>query len=148
MEKILTYKEEKYTTFVDDGYGYLLDAKCYITKQRLASDLTHNVVSVSKNGYFRRNSDMRFLHQIIAEIELGRSLEKLEVVHHINGNSLDNRSMNLLVLTQAVHAKLHQKMSILYALQNFQDSFASDGQLEKLLDRNMRRTLSNLRVVI
>lgn len=38
---------------------------------------------------------------------MGRKLESNEVVHHINGNTKDNRIENLEVMTRSEHAKLH-----------------------------------------
>lgn len=50
----------------------------------------------------------RHIHRIVAEAVLGRKLKRGEVVHHIDGNRLNNRPENLLVLpNQAEHAKLH-----------------------------------------
>jgi hypothetical protein len=147
MEKVLKTKYGDFTVLIDDKYACLLDGKCYVAKQRTASRFIHYVVSVSKNGFYRRNTDMRFLHLVIAEEALERPLESNEVVHHINGNCFDSRVENLLVLTQAEHARLHMKMSLLYA-QRFQESFASDDQLNSLLDRNTRRTREGLRVMI
>jgi len=38
---------------------------------------------------------------------LGRSLECNEVVHHLDGNTMNNRNENLLVLDRGQHTKLH-----------------------------------------
>jgi len=46
-------------------------------------------------------------HRYIMEQYLGRKLKKEEVVHHINGDSLDNRIENLKVMTVGEHSKLH-----------------------------------------
>ncbi len=46
-------------------------------------------------------------HVKVAEEDLGRELQADEVVHHLDGNRSNNRSGNLLVLTNKTHAKLH-----------------------------------------
>lgn len=47
-------------------------------------------------------------HRLVAEQKIGRKLLKGEVVHHINGDTSDNRPENLEVLpSQSEHMKLH-----------------------------------------
>lgn len=46
-------------------------------------------------------------HRIVMEEKLGRPLRKNELVHHINGDKLDNRPENLEVMTKAEHVSLH-----------------------------------------
>jgi hypothetical protein len=47
-------------------------------------------------------------HRRIAEAILGRPLKKGEVVHHIDGNKLNNDPANLEVLpSQSEHCKIH-----------------------------------------
>lgn len=49
------------------------------------------------------------LATIKAEGVLGRTLKKGEMVHHINGNPLDDRNENLLICTRSFHQYLHGK---------------------------------------
>ena len=49
-------------------------------------------------------------HRYIMEQILGRKLTKDEVVHHIDGNKLNNDPSNLQVMSRAEHTRLHSKM--------------------------------------
>lgn len=55
------------------------------------------------------NREPRFIHQILAEKMLGRPLDSDEVVHHKDGNKLNNKMSNLEVLTKSEHMKKHYK---------------------------------------
>lgn len=45
-------------------------------------------------------------HSIIMEKFLGRIIKTNEVVHHKNGNTLDNRMENLELTTRSAHTKI------------------------------------------
>ncbi len=46
-------------------------------------------------------------HRLVAEKKLGRFLSSDEVVHHINGDKLDNRPENIMVVNRAWHLLEH-----------------------------------------
>jgi hypothetical protein len=46
-------------------------------------------------------------HKLVAEKKLGRYMKPNEVVHHINGNKLDNRPENIIVVDRGWHLNHH-----------------------------------------
>ncbi len=66
--------------------------------------------SIDSNGYRKLHVNGKQVreHRIVAEKMLGRQLKAGEVVHHKNGNRLDNRPENLEVFSShSAHMKEH-----------------------------------------
>jgi hypothetical protein len=63
-------------------------------------------------------------HIRIAEEHLGRKLQKGEHVHHLNGDKMDNRWDNFVLLSNSDHRALHSFYS-----QRFQEEHAASGNL-------------------
>jgi len=65
------------------------------------------------NGYLRFNNSNKLVHRWVVEKNIGRKLNPDEVVHHRDGNKLNNDFSNLEVFSsQDDHHSLHQKQKI------------------------------------
>ena len=62
------------------------------------------------NGYNKKGNVKE--HRYIMEQYLGRKLNSNEVVHHKDGNKLNNNISNLQVMTKSEHSKLHREEEI------------------------------------
>lgn len=56
---------------------------------------------------FKNTSDGVAEHRLIVEKYIGRYLTRAEEIHHLNGNKIDNRVENLIIVSRNNHAKLH-----------------------------------------
>jgi hypothetical protein len=56
-----------------------------------------------------RNKTYVLRYRLAMEAHLGRYLDPSEIVHHINGNMMDDRIENLQVMTNTEHMRLHGK---------------------------------------
>lgn len=66
---------------------------------------------VSKGGYIvlePKRGQKQYLHRLIMEDKLGRKLEEDELVHHIDGNKMNNHPDNLALTDRSTHARQHR----------------------------------------
>ena len=66
--------------------------------------------TIRKDGYVRiaMGGDKRKLyHRHIVEDNIGRQLNPVEIIHHIDGNPSNNNIDNLAIMNQGEHARLH-----------------------------------------
>lgn len=69
---------------------------------------------IDNNGYLRFINSDKLVHRWIVEKNIGRRLYHDEVVHHRDGNKLNNSPNNLQVFSsQDEHHSLHQKRRVL-----------------------------------
>ena len=76
MNEILNYRMPK------KCFERLYKEKCFIDR---------------KTGYYRFKDSKSYVHRWVMEIALRRKLKPGEVVHHLNGNKLDNHPFNLMI---------------------------------------------------
>ena len=80
-------------------FGFKRHKPC-ITKEGYRQVYKPNSPEARENGFAPE-------HRVRASKKLGRPLRDGEVVHHIDGNKLNNRPSNLQVMTPEQHWRVH-----------------------------------------
>lgn len=109
--------------------GYVI-----IRGYKLISSPNHPFVNAF--GYVRE-------HRLVMEKEIGRFLQPNEIIHHKDGNTLNNDISNLKIVTAIEHAKQHctknRKCSLCdrkhlargYCMQHYWEFFLKDSRMNK-----------------
>ena len=79
--------------------------KSYVTKEGYKQKYKPNSPEARDNGYVA-------VHRDVASKKIGRPLRANEVVHHRDGNKLNNRPSNLQVMTRKQHCRVHHPKKI------------------------------------
>lgn len=74
--------------------------KTYTTKEGYRQVYSPGTPGARENGFVPQ-------HRLTASKMIGRPLHSDEIVHHINGDKLDNRKKNLLITNRSEHYRIH-----------------------------------------
>lgn len=80
--------------------------------KKMGLQINWKYVYKTKDGYLVNCSDRNnryHIHRKVMEEKLGRKLLSSEIVHHIDGNKLNNDPSNLIIVNRSEHIKLHRK---------------------------------------
>ena len=103
---------------------------------------------IDENGYYRYKDSGELVHRYIAsQFVEHRSFRSDEVVHHINGNKLDNRPENLRVMKWDEHDVFHQELWNEKRNKSYQETNLDYGSIWNRL-RSKSRTILKFILII
>mgnify|MGYP001590194261 CR=1 FL=1 len=77
---------------------------------------------INKNGYkgyIDENGKKRYTHRRVLEKKFGNKIFDGYVVHHLDGNKLNNRSENLVSIPRKLHNKYHYHKKKVQEIENY-----------------------------
>lgn len=80
--------------------------------KKLGLEIKWKYLYINKQGYLVNCEDRNNkyeVHRKVMEDYLGRKLKSSEIVHHIDGNKLNNDISNLVVVSRKEHINIHRK---------------------------------------
>ena len=66
-------------------------------------------IKTRPDGYIRDSKTDRYIHRLVMEEHLGRTLLSTEHIHHIDGNPKNNKVSNLQIVTHSEHGKIENR---------------------------------------
>lgn len=93
------------------GYYKFCSNACKYEYQRGENSPTYKGGYLRDDGYKQVNHNAKqcLEHRVVMEKHLGRSLNKDEEVHHIDRDKLNNRILNLMLISRSLHAQFHTR---------------------------------------
>ncbi len=87
-------------------------------------------------------------HRLVMSRYLGRAIEGSEIIHHRNGNRLDNRIENLEIMNRSTHRTLHAiKWVKDTVIEKFKEHYRSTGKLPNTFTGNITKGFPNHRTI-
>ena len=103
--------------------------------------------TITHGGYYRistrtEGNKNKFLHRLIFEDYHNCTLDENDVIHHIDGDKLNNHPANLICMSKEAHLRLHHKKYDKYSL--VKDGKTWNGKQLYTIYSNKKRIKSSI----